>query len=81
MCQRQMKRTRSVRPDLDVLPKVLEGLVVVLVSGPFAAVHDDFPRPIQGSNGFIGKVLDFFNIGLPDGLALLAVVDIQSGNR
>lgn len=68
------RRQRSVRSDLDVLPKVPHASVILLISNPFRAIDGDQTGELHAAHGLLGKILDLLDILLTDLLALLAIV-------
>jgi hypothetical protein len=69
-----------MRPDLDVLPEVLDCLVVIFVSGPLASEYRDATRPVQRIDKHLSLVFHKVNIMLPYPFALFSVVDVKSSN-
>lgn len=62
--------------NLDVLAEVFHASVVLFVRGPLAAVHSDFSGEPHTVQGYLGEVLDFFDILLADLLAFFPVIDV-----
>lgn len=70
------RRQRSMRSDLDVLPKVPHASVILLVSNPFRAIDGDQTGELHAAHRLLGEIFDLLDIFLANLLALLAVVDV-----
>lgn len=51
-----------VSPDLDILPEVLDALVIVLITRPLRPKHQHFPGALKWVHRDFGQMLDFVDV-------------------
>ena len=67
--------------NLDVLPKVFNASVVLLVARPLGAVHGDLAGQAHAMEGLFRKMLYAVGILLANETALAAVVEVVAHDR
>jgi hypothetical protein len=68
-------------PNLDVLAKMLDTFVIVIVTWPFGTVDGHLSRPLHGACGLLGEVVDAVDVLLADAPALATVVVVGTQQR